>query len=162
MSCFMVDKVDIDLLVDLALHGPSCAYRPGNGWGAFHWYWKKKGINVDDPNKLGQMLAAQNARSIRARYVDGGSEMIPDLADRGYAHSHVPMRLTPVEALKHVRYYDYQACETSDWEETEAYAFCDALTSALVNRLPGYEEAPWGWYKRLEEIKASQKKELVL
>ena len=51
---------------------------------------------------------------------------------------------TPVEIIKLCDCYDYQSCETRDWETTEAFAICAALRAAAIDSLPGYEDAPWG------------------
>jgi hypothetical protein len=37
--------------------------------------------------------------------------------------------------------YAYQACETSDWHETEAYAIMQYLKQRAIRNLPGYDDA---------------------
>lgn len=49
----------------------------------------------------------------------------------------------PVVVLKAVTCYEYQACETPEWEDSEAFAFCQSLKDTCFRRLPGYEDAPW-------------------
>jgi len=49
-----------------------------------------------------------------------------------------------VQTLKAIACFDYQACETDDWQQSEAFAFCEALRDRAINKLPGYSEAKWG------------------
>ena len=70
----------------------------------------------------------------------------------------------PVELLSALACYEYQACETEDWESTEAAAFCRALRKELISRLSGYSEAPWeitpetesAYTQRLVDAKAAR------
>jgi hypothetical protein len=102
-----------------------------------------------DDQRIGQMLWSENARSVRARYQDAdASGMISELPDCWRWGSPFGRTPTPVETLKLIACYRYQACETGDFESTEAAAFCDALRSAAINALPGYQEAPWEWDER--------------
>jgi hypothetical protein len=50
--------------------------------------------------------------------------------------------LQPVDVLKACRSYAYQSCETSDWEESEAYALAQSIERDAIRALPGFEESP--------------------
>ena len=50
----------------------------------------------------------------------------------------------PIQLIKAVKCFMYQACETDDWEQSEAFAFCQGLISKYICKLPGYDAAEWG------------------
>jgi hypothetical protein len=92
-------------------------------------------LNTQSAETVGAMLAAQNQRSVNFRYAE---EEIEAVYQHGPTGSY-----SPVELLKIVKCYEYQSCETPDWETTEAHNFCAALKDQLIHLLPGYDEAPW-------------------
>lgn len=157
----MVAKLHIDLLVQVAVEGPAGIHPLS--WHPFHYYavprrelrgyslaeiaQATRQVDLMGADSLGQLLAIQNAASLRARYDDAdASGMIPDWADSGY-HYIAPggCSLTVVELLKAIICYEYQACETDDWDDSEAALFCETLHSLLIRFLPGYDGAPWEW-----------------
>jgi hypothetical protein len=95
------------------------------------------------PSEVGQMLDAENVRSLAYRYRDddppGESEF--EYADPGRV-------LTPGEVFKALDHYEYQSCESPNWRQTEAYAFCRALRETACRFVDGYAEAPWGFRER--------------
>ena len=165
MSAWMVDKRHVDLLVQVAVEGPHGPITPSNAWHPFRYFMvparmlremtlaelKKVEREVDlyGADALGQMLAAQNAASVRYRYEDAdGRGMVPSWADAFYEYTPIPPldpSPTVVELLCAIDCYEYQACETPGWPDTEAFQFCEALRKGLIRHLPGYHEAPWGW-----------------
>lgn len=83
-----------------------------------------------------EILKAQNVRSVDYRYSEFNClSPIRYTPTNGY---------TAVQIIKACHCYDYQACETPDYEETTAKRICDAIESAAINALPGYDEAAWG------------------
>ena len=94
------------------------------------------------------MLLDECVRSVGERYNDSEVTDLPGRSDAEYL---IPFKfklgynLPAVVILKQISCYEYQSCETDDWKDTEAYAFCQSLRHATIDRLPGYEEAPWGW-----------------
>lgn len=52
---------------------------------------------------------------------------------------------TALQGLKLINVYEYQSCESPDWDDSEALAFCRALKERLILQLPGYNELPWSW-----------------
>jgi hypothetical protein len=47
-------------------------------------------------------------------------------------------------AAKVLDCFDYQSCETDNYEKSLAYAFTCRMAKALNKHLAGYEAAPWG------------------
>lgn len=85
---------------------------------------------------VGIMLMAQNRRSVDYRYDETEIEDF-------YTHAPSSTR-TVVELIRAIDCYEYQSSETPDWEDTEAFHFCEALRRALIRELPGWGDAPWG------------------
>lgn len=52
----------------------------------------------------------------------------------------------PVEVIKACNCYNYQACETPDWKDTEAQAIVHALRERAIKQLEGYGKAAWVIY----------------
>ncbi len=119
MSAFIVSMTTIDALVTYAIGGGP--YR----------------VTGDDPDKVGQMLVDQNYRSVEARYHE--PSQIPRYRFRPYIKP-----LSQVDMIKLSQCYDYQACETEDYETTAAARLMKGIRSKAIRALPGYEAAPWG------------------
>jgi hypothetical protein len=49
----------------------------------------------------------------------------------------------PVVILKAIACLEYQSCEHPDWATSQARRFCLELRDHCVERLPGYQQAPW-------------------
>jgi hypothetical protein len=154
MSAYVMSKHHIDALVSAALAGEG----PGYGGGALRWYapgpaeetdyqrgapWgstcvanaqtRERVITLENASHVGRVLLFENMRSVAHRY-DEPLELP--------VYEYTPGRvLTAVETLKAINGFEYQACEHPGWESSEARAFCEALQSAAIRRLPGYEEA---------------------
>lgn len=169
MSAFVVGKAHVDLMVKVGLEGPrGRAVRPDTAWYGVRWSaerpesdwtladWQRAHRTLDATNadEVGDMLVRENVRSVMHCYPDtreGGP--IPGPCDDYWREPYrypftfraMGYRMTAVEGLKAVRCYEYQSCECPDWRESEAFRFCEALTSALVSALPGMDEAPWDW-----------------
>ncbi|MGJ9374356.1 hypothetical protein [Nesterenkonia sp. CF4.4] len=87
-------------------------------------------------NEAGQMLLDTNAASLNRVY---GDEL-----EVTYSYQNpASMFWAPVEILKAIRGYIYQACDAADWDTSDAKAFCDKLMVAVLHYLPGYEDAAW-------------------
>lgn len=157
MSAFMVPTEHVRAMVNAGLRnrehdGPlswsvrqltdderARAYQPGEPWGA--------GIDQvaletchqltrETAGTVGAMLLAQNRRSVDFRYDETDIEDV-------YLHGRSSER-PPAAMLKAIACYEYQACETPDWEDTEAARFCQALRFHLIRQLDGYDaEGVW-------------------
>lgn len=93
-------------------------------------------LTAASADAVGQMLLDQNIASVNAAYSDD------DLAI--YSHQR-PRNIhrQPVEILKAITAYRYQASETSNWPDSEAFHFAVVLEAATIERLPGWEDAAW-------------------
>lgn len=86
---------------------------------------------------IGQMLLDANAASLGALYGD----------DDAFVYTYRRPEFTdwePVELLGILNCFEYQACEVTDWDTSEAYRFCCALRRRIEGLLPGAHTAPWG------------------
>lgn len=106
--------------------------------------------------RVAEELMRENIRSVATRYPNdtdgdrpgpGGldAELISEagaLAER-YHFERQPLSL--VDVLKMCDGLEYQSCETDDYRETLAFRQLDRIRSAAINRLPGYEDAPWSY-----------------
>lgn len=74
-----------------------------------------------------EILKAENVRSVNYRYSE--TTVLP------------PIRYTPtngytaVQIIKACHCYDYQACETPDYEQTIAKQICDSIESEAVRNI---------------------------
>lgn len=148
MSSFMVDSVHIDVLVHVAIHGPS------NGvgtWDKLYFSNQSRSITYDTADLVGAMLIAENLKSINHCYPDtiadpsGVPGPIEQYWLQAYTWTDHRYRLSILEALSALACYEYQSCEHPEWDASEARQFCEALRNRLIHRMPGFEQAPWGW-----------------
>lgn len=134
MSAFVVSKEHIDALVTAGLEF-------GRPYGPMRWYWgnpaRSNELRAETAGQVGAMLWAENQRSVNFRYTE-------DEIEEPYQFERMPgTPIPPVIVLKALQCFEYQACESDDWRETEAYAFCQALRKRAISRLGGYDAAPW-------------------
>ena len=54
--------------------------------------------------------------------------------------------LEPVDILSMCSCYNYQACETDDYDTTQAARFIRNLVSSMISKLPGFDKAPWEYH----------------
>ncbi len=94
-------------------------------------------LTKETAGRVGAMLLAQNRYSLDYRYCEEGVE-------EPYLFNELPGKVNPLTVLKAIAGYECHACESPDWEMTEAFAFCQELRRLCVNWLPGYEASD-GW-----------------
>jgi hypothetical protein len=130
MSAYVVDDAHIDALIDIAEQYER-EYR-GIGRGQLYWHFGNPGqsrsLRDQTKTEIGRMLLAENARSVGYRYREG-----QDPAALTYVYRPTKREYTPSQALMAIRGFDYQACETPDWDRSEAHAFCHALFRRVVD-----------------------------
>ncbi len=161
MSAFVVDKKHIDLMVCAAEYYG----KQGHQGARMQWWqtdesgnyagWRYLDANEDQReeyytlSQLGQLLVSENVASVHDRYPDDDPDLgeLPGPIDAYYMGPYVyenPGRvLSPGEVFRAIDCYDYQSCETGNWRNTEAFAFCEALRSAACRAVSDYEQAPW-------------------
>lgn len=169
MSAFMVSREHINALVSLAARGghdrltwttPAfdkiAAQRPAGGtFDELAPYFAAldaerrtiKPGDTDAADRIGRILALENAASVLYRYPDhDNSEYVPAWTTDGSFVWELG-RATPdaLQGLKIIACYEYQSCEHPGWGTSEAKRFCDALRLHLIPQLKGYDEAPWEW-----------------
>lgn len=91
-----------------------------------------------DANRIGEMLHAENVRSVNYRY---GEATQPDFALCEWAAFQVFSR---VQVVKAARCLEYQSCEHPGWEESDAFKLVRAIIADDSSRdIPGWDEAQW-------------------
>jgi len=159
MSAYIVDRRHIDYLLTAGFRlayppygpmrwqspdeTPADVHQAGSPWGPgylAHIHKVQRTLEAGTADMVGAMLWEQNYRSVNFRYdEEGWKNAVPD-----YTYSEFYGKIDPVQVLKAISCYRYQSCESPDWDETEAAAFCDALESYAIKALPGYDAASWG------------------
>lgn len=135
MSAFVVTKQHIDAMVTAGLP------RPGDsGW--IRWTdpvnpTQTHILNLDTADRAGALLWQENRVSVNHRYHDG------DEIDALYRFARFAQN--PVTVLKLIDCYEYQSCEHPGWEESQAKRLSGQLRKQAISKLPGYDEAPWGF-----------------
>lgn len=100
-----------------------------------------RAMDRDDAPAAMSLLAAENAKSVNARYPDHAPEVGTVFAED------VPLDLFPVltavEVIKACECLRYQSCETDTYETSRAAELTRQIESAAVCSLPGYAAARW-------------------
>ena len=153
MSAWVVTKRHIDSMIRAGLTPRRDAlawytgqrededYQPGEPWGPTqveNAVKRRRELTDETADHVGAMLWNENRRSVDHRYDEATDREV-----YRYRHSD-RLPSDPVVLLKALDCYEYQSCEHPEWETSEARAFCEALRSRLIHRLPGYDAAPWG------------------
>lgn len=125
MSAFIVSNTQINALVRYASR-LGLTYR---------WAGLARRVGGME-QETAEMLLAANYDSVNARYKE--NELPREIVYRIDA----PM-LDAIKAIKLANSLAYQSCEFNEYEASESKAFTDALVSWAVNKLPGYDAAPW-------------------
>jgi len=151
MSAFVVSRNHIRYLVSAAADRNLTEIQDY----PLSWSWEGEmhTLPFDDRAEqtwLGQMLWAENVKSVSYRYRDDETSELPGVveeAEGGFQYGdHKPWSsspITPVQVLKACDCYEYQSCEHPEWKQSEAYAFIQALRERAIEALPGYDKAQW-------------------
>ena len=115
MSCFMVEREHVEYMLKAAqaLSRAQVAWYHGG-----QWHYMPAG-DSDRANEIGQMLWDENLRSVLYRYPDCASDNVPGKCGEVYDNFYMDGALgwhsfRPVQVLKAVACYEYQACECPD------------------------------------------------
>jgi hypothetical protein len=103
--------------------------------------------------QIGQVLLAENERSVCHRYPD----CIPGDAPGTIGEESLTYRFRPMAELATLPHttklvwiikacdcFDYQACETDDYEQSITHAIIESIRAKAVHSFIEYENAPWG------------------
>lgn len=156
MSAFVVSHDHIDALVSFAVI-QKLRYRD-NG--------RMVDITSDNANEVGKILLQENTRSVLYRYPNDTEDTAPGregesvanyewnyfcgLTERLPQHKLVGLILTACSC------FDYQACETNDYEQSTAYQIIDAIRTEAIRMVPKYD-APWEITRDLVKAFASKR-----
>lgn len=128
MSAFVVSPLHINTLVS---------------WAAKHrvnYIFDSKRHEIQDKAELvAATLYAENVRSVNTHYNE--SEPTDGFVFRQAPIAYV--NLPAIAIIKACNCLEYQSCETSDWEKTEAFAILEAIKSDAVRHVDGYGDADW-------------------
>ena len=91
-----------------------------------------------DLQKAAEILVAENYRSFNYRYDE--TTPPPPITFRRYPPP-PNTYLSPVEILKACDCYDYQACETDGYHQSDAAKIVDQIRHNAIANLPGWEQA---------------------
>lgn len=155
MSAFVVNCRHIDALLTAALsgrpHGGTMTwlvgeceptdFERGQVWGSTaleNCNIRRRELTHENATYVGRMLLFENRRSVAHRY-DSDFEIEAD----PYEYRRYQAPFGPVDVLKALDCFEYQACEHPTWPKSEAFAFIEALRSRAIHALPGYEDAAW-------------------
>lgn len=86
---------------------------------------------------MAQTLRDQNTASLRACYGEG-----VETASEIRFVRHLG-EFNPIAIVKLCYCYDFQACETDGYRDTEAAKFIRRVRGFAIEAVKGYEEAPW-------------------
>ena len=92
---------------------------------------------------IGRELLQENVTAVCDRY----SDMTPETAQQDFTgetgYTYKLETVPALHALSLLTGYEYQACESSNWETSKARDICERLRLELIRKLPGYSDAPW-------------------
>lgn len=125
MSAFIVSNTQINALV-----------RAASRMGLSYQYAGLTRRVAGMEQETAEMLLAANYDSVNARYKEDG---VP----RAIVYRIDAPLLDAIKTIKLANSLAYQSCEFPEWEASESKAFTDTLVSWAVNKLPGYDAAPW-------------------
>jgi hypothetical protein len=118
------------------------------------WLCSENHINLlaafaDNPPATFKLLVAENIRSLEARYP--ARDFLEEWKQEAATYKYQPTQRSTDQTLvvKCCDCFDYQSCETDDWDVTEAFGFIKAVRRAAIARGgrakgPDYDAKPWG------------------
>ena len=126
MSCYLVSDTHLSYLASAAiLFQVQPVLTPG-----------QPAVMTGD--EIVELLEFENLLSVGYRYT--GQVAFPVLMAPTWTFTNVE----PVQLLKAIECYEYQACEHPEWDGSKAAALCKALKATAITKLPGYSGAKWG------------------
>lgn len=127
MSAYVVDNKCIDILVNAIVD----RYEIDVNVPATHGILVNVNLMRD---QVGQALVDENYRSVNYRY---GENTIP----RDYFYTEPDHKVDSRDILDAIDEYEYQSCETRDWQDTPQYKWLLKLQSAMLQRFVDQERA---------------------
>ena len=87
-------------------------------------------------------LMTENYKSVYFRY-RGNDVEEPETITAADVSS-VVFRFDPIQVVKAVDCYQYQACEHDEWKDSMSKLLTDQLQGQAISKIDGYDAAPWG------------------
>jgi len=132
MSSFIVSAAHINAIV-------TAATKTSDGRGVSYYYKNKTAyINAETAEFIARTLYIENVRSVNYRYNER-------TRFNGYSYERdmTQPRRSPIAIIKLVNSLEYQSCERPDFAKSEAKAIMTAITTSMVRKIDGYNEAAW-------------------
>jgi hypothetical protein len=143
MSAFVVGHDHIDGLLTFAIERKASYYD--------HERETRIYFTRDNATEIGRILLQENERSVHHRYPGDNDlpgtigETSGDYTFRSFAEAYrIRHRDLCLVILKACDCFDYQSCETDDYEQSQAHRIIDDIRGAAIRALPGYDTAA-GW-----------------
>ena len=139
MSAYMVNEDTLDLLASVTLWDREglWLYPKANTLPPRSELETSEGIyyTLKHAPLIKEELRLENAASLWARYPDDGDIMAGH--SRAKFRPIYPDQATIAQALGALRCYEYQACESENWENSYAYAICQSIKAILARKVSG-------------------------
>lgn len=139
MSSYLMNPQTIGLLAHFAVESKATSYS------------ECYGLNLETVDKVVEALVRANLLSLAVRYPDSDPAMdfmdlstddfICECKDEAKRSWNVPV----IEILKSCDCFSYQSCEYDDWYKSKAFKIINVIRKKCVSRLPGYDNAQWGY-----------------
>lgn len=139
MSAYIVDHDHIDGLLSYAIAAQVRYVVPATD--------SCVEIELHNATEIGRILLDENERSVRHRYPGCDADELPGTIGQNsacYKFRRWRMCGDALVILKACDGFDYQACETNDYEKSLAALIIRAIRNYAIRRLPGYSDSP-GW-----------------
>lgn len=129
MSAFLVNDFHINALVSWA------ADKAGPNIVSYYWGGRRRNIRGDEA-RIASVLWAENVRSVNSRYNECDQA-------HGFRFKREPRayEMQPGVILGALHCLEYQSCESSDWDQSEAFAIIRGIERAAIRMVKGYEGA---------------------
>lgn len=99
---------------------------------------QRQPLNLTFVNQNAAILWKANCDSINARYSDTDFDAAPEVTLNDV---HRLQASRPLDVIKTVRNYEYQACEFDGWLTSRAASLCADVVYSMINGLPGWDKA---------------------
>lgn len=141
MSAYIVSHSLIDALLTFAIRDKVGYYVAATK--------QRIDITLDNATEVGRILLTENERSVYFRYDDltANSKDKPGTIGEDaqtYEFSARAGNIPAIVILKACSCFDYQSCETNDYEGSLAFTIINAIRASATSDLPGWSQAR-GW-----------------
>ena len=151
MSAYVINKRNYDFLVSFLMSRRNQALYfnlTGEGHELINFSRPERPVDMEKIEAAIQILIDQNYASVNYRYKQN------DIPEQ-YTFDRITQHIGRVESPKIdpltlcftiLSHYEYQACETPEFERSPAYVLITVIKDSLVRLLPGYEDSYKGIY----------------